>query len=521
MDYYKRPMNLISDLPRLNANRFSDKTAVVYPGDVRVTYREFNERTNRLANGLTDLGIRKGDRLGILAMNSKEALETFFATQKIGAVAVPLNFRITPREVKYCLDAAKCQALVYVENLAALVDPVKKELATIKTLIYSGPKVPSGEKEYETLVKNGRPQDPQVEIGFDDWSRMMFTGGTTGAPKIVIHTHGNVMAHANSMVAVYNLWSPDEVIMNHPPVFHIGGSAQVLASFVAGGTIILVDTMDPVAILKLIEKEKPTYLFLIPPQTYLNLTMVPNITDYNLNSINKLCTSAGLNEPHLFQKIFDTFPNLYKILSFYGATELGTGCGIEITQDVIKNHRERITCLGKELPLTEIRLVDDHGRGVPDGEPGEALLRAATCFIGYFENPEATAAAIDKDGWVHMGDIFIKDKEGYYHFVDRKKDMIKSGGENVFCQEVEAVIYSHPAVAECAVIGLPDPKWNEIVVAVLKTKPGATVTAEEIIRLCKDKLSSYKKPQKVFFMDDFPKSGVGKIQKFKLREKLV
>jgi acyl-CoA synthetase (AMP-forming)/AMP-acid ligase II len=193
---------------------------------------------------------------------------------------------------------------------------------------------------------------------------------------------------------------------------------------------------------------------------------------------------------------------------------------LEMDRELIINEPHKITSVGRAEAYLEARIVDDQGRDVPRGVAGEAIFRSPASFIGYYDNPEATTAAIDKDGWIYTGDILKQDEEGLYYFVDRKKDMIKTGGENVFCQEVEGVIYTHPAVAECAVIGLPDPKWGELLAAVVKTKQGATATAEEIIQVCKEKLSSYKAPKKVFFVDEFPTSSVGKIQKFKLREML-
>lgn len=505
------------DLPTMNANRYPERTAIVYK-DRRISYRQLNERVNGLANGLAALGIAKGDRVGILFHNCNEAIESFFATQKIGAVAVPLNFRNNPREVKWSLDHAKCRALIYADNLASIVDPHKHELQSVQMFVRSGQRPQAGELDYEQLIRDASKDEPQVDLCAGDWARFMFTGGTTGASKIAIHTHGGVMASIHGLMAAFNIATPEEVYLNHPPLFHIGGGTLVLAVLAAGGTVVLVDVMDPVEILKLIEREKATFMFLIPPQLYLNILQAPNLGDYDLRTVTRLCAAAGVSTASVMGSLFNAFPNLYKIYSSYGATEISMGCGIEITRDMIREHPERVSTLGREYPFTSIRLIDEQGNDTGPDVPGEVIVRSPGCFAGYFENETATAATLI-DGWVHTGDIMCKDAHGYYRFVDRKKDMVKSGGENVFCQEVEAVIYGHPAVAECCVIGVPDPVFGEAVTAVIKLKPGsAPVNAEDIIELCKAQLAGYKKPRYVHFVSDLPKSGVGKIQKYQVRE---
>jgi long-chain acyl-CoA synthetase len=256
---------------------------------------------------------------------------------------------------------------------------------------------------------------------------------------------------------------------------------------------------------------------LMPPATYIRLMDIPRLKDFDTTSVLKLITAAGtLSQPTVL-RILDTFPKA-SILYGWGLTETGpTGTVNWITRTMAETEPEKLKSIGREFPFAEVRVVDEQGQEVPVGEVGEGIIRAPSIMEGYFEQPALTAQAI-QDGWVYTGDLIKKDEQGFFHFADRKKDMIKSGGENVYAQEVERVILSHPAVENCAVIGVPDPKFSEAVMAVIKLRQGASATSEEIIEHCRKDLSSYKKPRRVIFVDGFPLDSVGKIQKYKLRE---
>ncbi len=509
-------MNVSHFLVR-NANRYPEKAAVVYR-DRRLTYRELNERVNRLAHHLMDLGVEKGDRVGFMFYNSNQFVESFFAALKIGAVAVPLNWRMVSREVKWILDKAKCKVFAYHKAFSQQVDPVKKEFSTVESLVCSGPNIPAGEYHFEVFTQEGMVDEPTVKVELKDPAFIMHTGGTTGVPKGAVHTHGNlVFCCINSMIRGH-VSNPDEVALMQIPMFHIAGITLMGMHIAVGGKCAMVETMDPQEILRLIDRERATWLSLLPPATYIRLLDVPDIKKYDTTSVTKLSSAVAAFPKTLMLKIFDTFPNA-SLLYGYGQTETAnSGCLGWFTREMVEQDLDRIRSVGREHPFAEIRLVDDEGRDVPLGETGEAIVRSQTNMVEYFEEPELTAETI-KDGWLHSGDLLKKDADGFYYFMGRKKDMIKSGGENVFAQEVEGVILSHQAVENCAVIGIPDSQWGEIVMAVIKLRTGYSATEQEIQEHCKAYISSYKKPRKVVFVDEFPVSDAGKVQKFKLVEK--
>jgi acyl-CoA synthetase (AMP-forming)/AMP-acid ligase II len=506
----------VGDLLVLNAGRYPKKTAMVYRGR-RFTYLEFNQRVNRLAHNLMDLGVRKGDRVGYMFFNSNQSAETFFATQKIGALAVPMSFRLVSREVKWILDNASCKAFVYGDAFKEVVEPVKEEFETVELEICSGKSCPSGAEDFERLCTEGTAEEPGVEVGFEDWARIQFTGGTTGLPKGAVHTHRSSLFTCITGLIRMSISEPSEVMLNQVPMFHNTGVSHLLFSVATGACFVIVETFDPVEILKLIEEERGTYLCLLPPVTYLRLMDVPNLEDFDRSSVRKLLTSAGSLPQSVVMRLYDTFPDAV-LLYGWGLTETGPGGGLHrIPRSMVENEPEKVKSVGLETPFLQVRVVDGQGRDVGPGEVGEAIIRSPSNMEGYFGQPELTAQTI-KDGWVYTGDLVKKDEDGYIYIVDRKKDMIKSGGENVYAQEVEAIILTHPSVENCAVIGVPDPVFQEAVMAVVKLREGAKATEEEIIDHCKKSLSSYKKPRRVDFVEGFPLDSIGKIQKFRLRE---
>ncbi len=300
------------------------------------------------------------------------------------------------------------------------------------------------------------------------------------------------------------------------PLVHNAGLNLMNLTFNACGTIITVETLDPLEILGLIDKEHATFLCLLPPSTYIRLLDVFNLKDFDTTSVRTLLSAvAALSKPLLY-RLFDAFPNA-TLRYGYSSSETLSGIALWINREMVEKDLKCIKSVGREHPFTQVRLVDDEGRDVPTGETGEAIFKSPSCMLEYFDQPDITAETI-KDGWVHTGDLLKKDEDGFFYFMDRKKDMIKTGGENVFAQEVEKVILTHASVENCAVFGVPDPVWGEAVTAVVKLRSGFTATQEEIVEHCKESLSSYKKPRRVEFVDNIPISDAGKVQKFKLRE---
>ena len=496
------------------ARKYPEKTAIVFR-EQRISYRELNLRVNRLAHHLLDMGVRKGDRVGFMLYNSNQFLEIVYACFKIGAVAVPLNFRLHPREVKWCLDNVGCKVFAYGAACAGQVNPVKQEFSTVEQIIYSGPEAPGGEHHFETLTSAGSEEEPKVRVEPDDPAYCIFTGGTTGVMKAPVHTHRSAFFGVMAALVTGRI-TVDEVLATSIPYFHIGGFAHTRALPAVGGTIVLVETFDPQEILKVIERERATWLTLLPPTILTRLIDVPNFKDYDLSSVKKISTSAGAFPKQVMLRVLDVFPNA-NIFYGWGMTENNATGGTQgvITREMIEQDLPQVKSIGREAFLSEIKLVDEEGKEVPLGEVGEAVVRFPGNMVGYYGQPELTAETI-KDGWLHTGDLMKKDEKGYYYFVGRKKDMIKTGGENVFAEEVEKVILTHPAVEMCAVIGLPDEKWGEAVTAVVKLRQGKTATEEEIIDHCKQVLASYKKPQKIIFVEQFPVTDAGKIRKYML-----
>jgi acyl-CoA synthetase (AMP-forming)/AMP-acid ligase II len=506
-----------SDFLVRNSNRYPEKTAIVYR-DCRLTYRDLNERINRLAHHLMHIGVQKGDRVGFMFYNSNQFVESFFAVLKTGAMAVPLNWRMVAREIKWVLDQAKCKVFAYDEAFSRQVDPVKKQFTTVESLICSGRHIPEGEYHFEVFTQEGIVDEPKVKVDLKDPAFIMHTGGTTGVPKGALHTHGSTIFSCAHNLIRQHVSGPDEAALMQIPIFHTAGLTLMGMHVFVGGKCVMVETMDPQELLRLIDQERPTYLSLLPPSTYIRLLDVPNLKDFDTTSVTKLASAVAAFPKALMLRVFDTFPNA-SLLYGYGQTETSsTGCLGWFTRDMVEQDLDRIRSVGREHPFAEIRLVDDEGRDVPLGEEGEAIIKSPTNMIEYFEQTELTAETI-RDGWLYSGDMLKKDADGFFYFVGRKKDMIKSGGENVFAQEVESVILSHEAVENCAVIGIPDPQWGEIVMAVTKLRKGYSATEKEIQEHCKAYISSYKKPRKVVFVDEYPVSDAGKVQKFKLREK--
>lgn len=507
---------LIGEMLLSMVRRYPEKTAVVFRGQ-RISYGQLNDRINRLAHHLMDMGARKGDRIGIMFLNSSQFIESFFAAAKIGAIAVPLNFRLVPREVKWCLEVTGCSIFLYGQEFSPLVDAVKADLSTVRHLIFSGEQAPANEIDYQALIEKGDAGEPSVNLIDEDPAYIIFTGGTTGTPKAAVHTHKGSFFDVIERLIRLRISDNNEVCLNQIPMFHVAGLGMMKYALLTGGTMVVVETMDPTAILKLIDNERATYLALLPPSTYLSLLDHPDFSDYDTSSITRMLTAVAALPKPLMLKLFDGFPNA-ELIYGWGQTETGMGGAVGwITRSMVESDSEKINSVGPAFLFSDIKLVDTEEQEVPVGEIGEAWVRSPSNMKAYFGQPEMTAKTI-KDGWVATGDILKKDQDGYYYFMDRVKDMIKTGGENVFAQEVEKVIMSHPAVEICSVIGIPDVKWGERVTAVVKLRNGYAVTEEELQEHCKAHISSYKKPRQVIFVDEFPVSDTGKVQKFKLRE---
>ncbi len=506
-------METLRDLITANAQRYGNKPAFL--GAQRSdTFREVNERINCLNNALTALGVRKGDRVGILAYNCPEYFQVF-GLAKAGRIVVPLNFRSVGRELAYLIQNAGIQTLVVEREFIPVLDSIRAQIPEVRHFICldgGGP----GMLDYQELIRHASPAEPTDEIQPDDPCILFYTSGTTGRPKGAVHTHKSILAETR---VPYRDLSPNDIALCVMPFFHVGGSAaHLFPAFAAGATLVTLDKFDESRVLKAIAQQKVTYVYLVPAMI-LRVLEHPNLGEYDLSSLR---TVAYTGAPIPIQVLKKGLARLGQVfVQFLGQTET-----LDMTVLRKEEHRleaspielKRLESTGRPPYAGELRIVDEQGQDVTPGEVGEIVARSDRMMQGYWQMPEATAETI-VDGWLRTGDLARMDEDGYVYIVDRKKDMIISGAENIYSREVEEVLYTHPAVLEAAVIGVPDAKWGEAVKAIVVLKPGVSASEEEIVEFCKKNLASYKKPRSVEFWESLPRTGSGKIMKNEIRER--
>lgn len=476
--------------------------------DQTFTYRELQDRIDRLATALVAGGISPGDRVGYVGVNHPSFLVALFATVRAGGIFVPLNFRLTGTELAYILGDAGVHTLIAGADLAAAVDGIAAETPLVRRIAVDPV---DGWESLGDLIAGAEPIADPVAAAPDDIALIMYTSGTTGRPKGAMLSHGNLFWNNVNAMLSFDLSSRD-VTYCSAPLFHIGGlNVNTLITLQKGGHVVLAAGFDPVQALADIETHRCTTMFGVPAM-FLFLSQVPQFETADLSSLDYLiCGGAPVPEP-LMRRYAD------RGLAFaqgYGLTEtapLALVMGLDESAAKIGAAGNRV------LPLSEVRLLGPDGAEVPIGESGEICVRGPQVMVGYWNNPEATAAAIDADGWFHTGDVGREDEDGYIYVVDRVKDMVITGGENVYPAEVESVLYSHPAVAEVAVIGLPDDKWGEAVTAVIATNPEQSVSLAELRDFAAESLARYKLPLRLEFVDALPRNPSGKVLKYQLRE---
>ena len=508
---------LLGSLPRKGAKVYPERTAVVYR-DKRLTYRELNEKVLRLANGLVSLDVKKGDRVAILQHNSHHYVEAYFAITLIGAIAVPINFRFVGREIAYILKDAEAETIIvgdtYLETLAS----IRTNLPLLKNIICIGSSQ-DNMVEYKDLLGNSPIKEIERRLNDDDVVFLMYTAGTTGKPKGAMLTHRNLLSSTTAL-AICRKLGPEDVLLLSAPIFHIASATGIIATIFSRATNVVLDRFDPNLLLETIEKEKATIVGIVPAMLIQIINSPELFNRYDLKSVRAISYGASPMPSDVIKKALEMFQ--CEFMQGYGMTEISAAyvTFLEPSDHRIDgNHRsERIlSSVGKEAINAEMRIVDDQDRDLPRGEVGEIIVRGQHVMKGYWRMPEASEEAL-RGGWFHTGDLGKMDDEGYLYLVDRKKDMIISGGENIYSKEVEDILFSHPSVLEAAVIGVPDEKWGETVKAVVVLKAGMKVTEEGLIEFCKRHLASYKKPTSVEFIDALPRNAAGKVVKRILKE---
>ena len=496
-----------------SAGKFPERTAIISEED-RWSYKTFDERTNRLAGAFLNAGLEKGDRIAILFYNSSYFVEAYFAAVKIGLVVTPVNYRFTGSEITYVLNDAQPLLLLYGPEFEETLQAVTDRLVSVRQFVSPQNTGSTLAEDYEDFLVGGGADiaSEASRVNENDPCQLMYTSGTTGKPKGATLTHRNVLWNLHNTIWAREDKSGERAIIVGP-LYHTAALNNHLTIQIAlGGTSIIIRKFEPQALLRTIEKEKATIVS-GAPALYNMLLQYPDSHAYDTRSISK-CTSGSDKLPmEIKKKLLEFFPNIKGIYDVYGLTEASPGITILNAADSLRKDGS----VGKILPFVDARIVDEDNNRLPPGEVGELICRGPNVMQGYHRNPQATAESI-QNGWLFTGDLARMDNEGFVYIVDRKKEMIVSGGENIYPREIEEVIIKHPSVADVAVIGIPHPKWGETVKAFVVPGQDQKIDEKEIVDFCKNFLASYKKPTVVAFVPQIPRNPSGKALKRILKE---
>ncbi len=505
------------------------RNARLYPNDValiervpaenkrsEITWKQFDEGANRFANVLMKKGIKKGDKVIHLMMNSIDWLIAYFGIVRTGAWAVPLNFRFTGNDIQYCSDVAEPSCVIFSEEFLDRITGIKANLKTVKRYIFIGKETPGYAESFEKLVNQSSANPPNVPIGFDDPCGLYFTSGTTGQPKPILLTHKN-MACACITENAHHYQTKKDTFILIPPLYHTGSKMHWFGSFIVGGKGVILKGIQPEWVLQAISEEKATVVFLLVPWAQDILLKLDSgeikLKDYQLDQWRLMHIGAQPVPPSLVKHWKKYFPKMAYDTNYGLSESTGPGCvhlGIE--------NEHKVGAIGLPGFNWEANIVDDEGNPVKKGDVGELVVRGDGVMREYYKNPEATAKSL-RNGWLYTGDMAKQDEEGFIFLVDRKKDLIISGGENIFPVEIEDFLHTHPAVKDIAAIGFPDERLGEVVTVIIDVVPGKMLTEEEVHKFC-EKLPKYKRPRKVIF-GEVPRNPTGKIEKPKLRKQYI
>ena len=509
-------MHLTNTLRR--GRRLRRNEAAVVDGEHRITWDQYVDRVARQAGALHSLGFEKGDRVAVLSNNNYRYIEIYFGSVWAGGCICPLNTRHSVKEIVACLDDSESRILMVDSNHLSMLPEIRQEAKGLLHVVYidDGP-APDGVLSYDELLAKSKPAEDAM-CGGDDVACLYYTGGTTGAPKAVMLTHNNLWWNTAGSANEVRM-SVDSVAMLSGPLFHLAGGGRIYSAAIAASTLVILPQFALPDVLDAIQHERVTHVTFVP--TMLNSIMNwPELAKYDLSSIRLLVYGASPMPESLLLKLPEVFPEA-RMLQAYGMTELSPTVSQLRHEDHMppEGKESRRRSAGQPISTVEIKITDPDGREVPAGTVGEIVVRGPTVMKGYWKLPELTAETL-RGGWMHTGDAGYMDEDGYLFIADRIKDMIISGGENIYSAEVENALYKHPDIAECAVIGIPDEKWGEAVRAIIVLKSGATLQEADVIAHCRTLIAGYKCPKSVeFSADALPKSGPGKILKNKLRER--
>ncbi len=507
-------INLTQGLHRA-LQRNPNGTATVFQGR-RHSFATFADRVARLAAALRAAGMGIGDRIGMLSLNSDRYLEYYLAVPWGGGIVNPCNIRWSAAEVAYSLDDCDTRILIVDDAFLAMAGELKQRSKSLRLLIHAGDgPAPEGMLSYEAILAAATPIDDVRRAG-DDVMGVFYTGGTTGFPKGVALTHGSIFASSLALTADL-AWPQDAVYLHAAPMFHMADTAFGFAQVIRGGTHVVIPAFTPQATLQALQDEKVTTVLLVP--TMIQMTVDhPDIAGYDLSRLRTVVYGASPISEAVLRRAMAAIPSA-GFVQAYGMTELSpVATVLPADWHVLEGPKAgKLRAAGRAALCCEVRIVDNDGREVPRGTVGEVAVRGPNVMKEYWNQPELTANAV-RDGWMHTGDGAYMDDEGFIYVVDRMKDMIVSGGENVYSAEVENALMQHRGVAMCAVIAVPDPKWGERVHAVIVRRAGVEMTGDDLVEHCRTLIAGYKCPRSVEFRDALPISGAGKILKAQLRE---
>ncbi len=478
-----------------------------------ITWSVMDEKANRFANLLLSRGIKKGDKVAILLMNCLEWLPIYFGILKTGALAVPLNFRYAPDEIEYCVNLADVDILVFGPEFIGRVEEIADNISKNRLLFYVGDNCPSFAEDYNSMTANCSSMSPNIRLTDEDDAAIYFSSGTTGFPKAILHNHESLM-HSCRVEQNHHSQTRDDVFLCIPPLYHTGAKMHWFGSFLAGSKAVLLKGTKPEYILDAVSQEKCTIVWLLVPWAQDILEAIEsgkvNLADYELDQWRLMHIGAQPVPPSLIKKWKEIFPN-HQYDTNYGLSEsIGPGCvhlGVE--------NIHKVGAIGKAGFGWEVKIIDEQGNTVERGGVGELCVKGPGVMTCYYHDEKATNEVLH-DGWLYTGDMAQEDEDGFIFLVDRKKDVIISGGENIYPVQIEDFIRTHNAVHDIAVIGLPDKRLGEITCAIIEVKEGMTMTEDDVNDLCKQ-LPRYKRPRQIIFAD-IPRNPTGKIEKPKLRE---
>ncbi len=478
-----------------------------------ITWNVFEEKANRFANMLISRGIKKGDKVAILLMNCLEWLPIYFGILKTGALAVPLNFRYASDEIEYCLNLADVDILVFGPEFIGRVEEIAEKISRNRLLFFVGENCPSFAESYSELTANASSQSPQIHLTDDDEAAIYFSSGTTGFPKAILHKHRSLV-HSCKVEQNHHGQTKDDIFLCIPPLYHTGAKMHWFGSLLAGGKAVLLKGTKPKVILDAISKEKCTIVWLLVPWAQDILDAIDsgevNLDDYELDQWRLMHIGAQPVPPSLIARWKKVFPN-HEYDTNYGLSEsIGPGCvhlGVE--------NIHKVGAIGKAGFGWQTRIVDENRNDVPKGEVGELAVKGPGVMECYYHDEAATKEVLE-DGWLFTGDMAQEDEDGFIYLVDRKKDVVISGGENIYPVQIEDFLRSNIAIKDVAVIGIPDKRLGEVTAAIIEVKDGYSLTEDEVNEFC-HQLPRYKRPHKIIFAD-IPRNPTGKIEKPKLRK---